>query len=899
MDRAATRHQSQTRLAIADGAMTLSPRTPGDVTWHGDERVVRELYDAGFLTLCSASPHASALASSGTVDRNASGVPDGVTTVKSGPHRSVYRVELPSGVIFLKHFKTSHAWEILRNTLRGTPAAREAHAVQAVAAANIETMTCVAVGCQSRGPLARDSFLASSAIEKAIPLDSVARDPQYASLRTPAFRRELARALGRLCGRLHRAGLVHRDLHPANLLVEVTDDAACMSVPSPIRLKLIDLQGVRPRRKWGIIFRRAARARWDLFGLFNFFQTAGRADRWRFLDAYLREVHADSAATLTSSSSTTVARAEHRSHRQLAGQIEAFCRHALRQEQRRYDKKWQRSNRRLIVADSPSTCCRGLAILGTDQVLELRANPDTLFRADRVRLWLRRTNSVRAAVVDLWAAGTSLRCEVRETSRPLGWRDLLPRFGWSATRRAWEMTHALRRRGVSTPRTLLYLETHSVSRVREILVVERSGRSVTPATFLTQQFPGLSLRQREAWINTHVRLLAGELARMRDFSLVHQRLSAADLLVNVDAGECCIQVGGADRIVRRRFLRQHSVERMLGQLEASLSAFPELRLTHRLRFLKKYRGDRFASEWKSLWRAIAASRPRMDSLSTLATASGNPLGQTARAAALLIAVVLAFTGCQSVERPIGLPVKYEVKCERDQLLVLSNFKLQKDHELIRELTTLREQEAKVLDLPLQRDPVVIYLFNNETEYRKYMAVTYPKLPPRSAYFVGSATELAVYTHWGQSVREDLRHEYTHGLLHSAMKRVPLWLDEGLAEYFEIPGSQPGGINREYATKLSMLLAQGWQPDLKRLENFDDNAAMRRSDYQEAWAWVHFMMHGPPEAKRTLLAYLNDLRTNSDPKPISRRLAKDCPDFQERSMSYMARLAPERQVADAL
>jgi Lipopolysaccharide kinase (Kdo/WaaP) family len=899
MDRAATRHKSQTRLALGDGEVTPCPRAPSDVTWRGDERVVHELYDRGFLSLCSLSPQPSALGPRDRADQLvASGVPDGVTIVKSGPHRSVYRIELSSGIVFLKHFKTSHAWEILRNTLRGTPAAREAHAAQAVAAANIETMTCVAVGCQSRGPLARDSFLASSAIENVIPLDSLARDPARASLRTPAFRRELARALGRLCGRLHRAGLVHRDLHPGNLLVEVTDAAAGMIVPLPIRLKLIDLQGVRPRRNWGVVFRRGARARWDLFGLFNFFQMAGRADRWRFLDAYLSEVHTDSPATLVSDPSA-IGRAEHCSRRKLATQIEAFCRNALRREQLRYDKKWQRSNRRLIVADSPGIRCRSLAILGTDQVLELRANPDTLFRPDRVRLWLRRTNSVRAAVIDLWAAGTAVRCEVRETTRPLGWRDLLPRLGWSATRRAWEMTHALRRRGVSTPRTLLYLETRSVSRVREILVVERSGRSVTPATFLAQQFPGLSPRQQEAWINANARLLAGELARMREFSLVHQRLSAADFLVNVDAGDCSVQIGGADRIVRRRFLPQCSVDRMLGQLEASLSAFPELRLAHRLRFLKKYRGDRFAAEWKSLWRAIATSRPHTNSLNTLGPASGNPLGRTVRAAALLIAVVLAFTGCQAVDRPIGLPVKYEVKCERDQLLVLSNFKLQKDHELIRELTTLREQEAKVLDLPLQRDPVVIYLFNNETEYRKYMAVTYPKLPPRSAYFVGSATELAVYTHWGQSVREDLRHEYTHGLLHSAMKRVPLWLDEGLAEYFEIPGSQPGGINREYATKLSVLLAQGWQPNLKRLENFDDNAQMRRSDYQEAWAWVHFMMHGPPEAKRVLLAYLNDLRTNSDPKPISRRLAKDCPDFQERSMSYMARLAPEKQVADAL
>jgi hypothetical protein len=47
-----------------------------------------------------------------------------------------------------------------------------------------------------------------------------------------------------------------------------------------------------------------------------------------------------------------------------------------------------------------------------------------------------------------------------------------------------------------------------------------------------------------------------------------------------------------------------------------------------------------------------------------------------------------------------------------------------------------------------------------------------------------------------------------------------------------------------------------------------------------------------------LSYLADLRKNPDPKAISKRLALECPDFQERSMSYMARLATERQVAKA-
>jgi tRNA A-37 threonylcarbamoyl transferase component Bud32 len=886
MDRAATRHQFQTRLSAADGAGTPSPLQIGDIAWRSDGQTVRELHEHAPGLLARAKPTDRLGANEAAGDR--------VSVIKSGSHRSVFRIELPSGAVFLKHFKTSKLFDRLRNALVGTPAEREARAARRVAAAGIETIACAAVGVETRGLIAGDSFLVSHAIADVAPLDEVVRDPASTARRTPGFRRELARALGRICGQLHRAGLVHRDLHPANLLARMNSDS---NREIQIRLTLIDLQGVRARRTRGFVFRRGARARWDLFGLFNFFRDATRADRCRFLHAYLREAGALHAGAGWIRGVVDVSREQHSSRTLLARQLETFCRNAARREQLRYDKKWQRSNRRLIVADSKGACCRGLAILGADQVLELRGNSEALFRPDRVRLWLRRTPQERTAIVDLWAAGEIVRCEARETTRALGWRDVLPRFRWSPARHAWEMSHALRRRGISTPRSLLYLETRSMSQVREVLVGERSGRHVSLANFLAHYFVNLSAEEKEAWIQRTARALAAELARMHEFSLVHSRISAADVGVVVNAGVCGVQIGGVDRVVRKRALTSPIVMNLLGQLHASVATFPELRRSHVLRFLKKYLGGRFAAEWKPTWRSIAA-QPQVERTPTRLP-SNTLRRRPARAAGLLLAAMFAFCGCQAIERPVTLPVKYEVKCKGEQLLILSNFKLKEDHELIRELTTLREQEATILALPLQRDPVVIYLFSNEPEYRKYMAVTYPKLPPRSAYFVGTPTELAVYTHWGQSVREDLRHEYTHGLLHSAMKRVPLWLDEGLAEYFEISGPQPGGINREYATKLSKLLAQGWQPDLKRLERLGDDAQMRRSDYQESWAWVHFMLHGSPETKRVLLAYLKDLRTIPDPKPISRRLAAECPDFQERSMAYMGRLATERQVAEAL
>ena len=38
---------------------------------------------------------------------------------------------------------------------------------------------------------------------------------------------------------------------------------------------------------------------------------------------------------------------------------------------------------------------------------------------------------------------------------------------------------------------------------------------------------------------------------------------------------------------------------------------------------------------------------------------------------------------------------------------------------------------------------------------------------------------------GPDFEIDLRHEATHALLHGSLPMVPLWLDEGLAKYFEV------------------------------------------------------------------------------------------------------------------
>ncbi|MFN7806312.1 MAG: DUF1570 domain-containing protein [Planctomycetaceae bacterium] len=238
---------------------------------------------------------------------------------------------------------------------------------------------------------------------------------------------------------------------------------------------------------------------------------------------------------------------------------------------------------------------------------------------------------------------------------------------------------------------------------------------------------------------------------------------------------------------------------------------------------------------------------------------------------------------------IGLPQSHTLKAE--QLQLYSDIKIEKEHPVIQDLQRLRLQMAETLDLPLGTKPVVVYLFSNELEYKQYLDTKFPGFPKRRAYFIETAgKDLSVYTWWGDQIGEDLRHEYTHGLLHASLTNVPLWLDEGLAEYFEVGGSIPGQINNEHAQLLASDVQRGaWRPDLARLEYLEEVQDMARADYREAWAWVHFMMHSSPDTRQVLLEYLQELRTNPNPGPLRDRLVAVAPQIDQRMLGYVASL----------
>lgn len=270
-----------------------------------------------------------------------------------------------------------------------------------------------------------------------------------------------------------------------------------------------------------------------------------------------------------------------------------------------------------------------------------------------------------------------------------------------------------------------------------------------------------------------------------------------------------------------------------------------------------------------------------------------------RSTLLLLATVLATAhGCRGLPQLAPLPTSHQVPVQ--QLVFHSDFDLPSDHRLVRELTMEREDVCRVLDLSSSDEPIHVYLFRDAGAYGEYLARHFPGVPSRRAFFVETDTELAVFAHWSDRVAEDLRHEVAHGYLHAGVSNLPLWLDEGLAEYFEVPRGH-GGLNQPHLDLLRDLMEHnGWQPDMERLEGLTSAQQMEQPDYAEAWAWVYFLLESEPGTERgrsrraLLLSYLRELREEGSTGPLSERLAAQQDEPQRTLAEFLATLPDDQR-----
>jgi hypothetical protein len=214
----------------------------------------------------------------------------------------------------------------------------------------------------------------------------------------------------------------------------------------------------------------------------------------------------------------------------------------------------------------------------------------------------------------------------------------------------------------------------------------------------------------------------------------------------------------------------------------------------------------------------------------------------------------------------------------------ADFRLDEFEGLWREMAELQQDLTLKLRVPPADEPIHLFLFSNKATYKEYLRLHFPQVPFRRALYIKNRGPGMVFAYQSTDFETDVRHESTHALLHAALPLVPLWLDEGLAEYFETARTHRV-YDSPHLSRIRWAARFAQVPDIGQLEGISDLADMGVNEYREAWAWVHFMLHGPAESHEELVSFLAAINARTPPGRLGQRLQNKMPDLNERFLDH--------------
>ena len=188
----------------------------------------------------------------------------------------------------------------------------------------------------------------------------------------------------------------------------------------------------------------------------------------------------------------------------------------------------------------------------------------------------------------------------------------------------------------------------------------------------------------------------------------------------------------------------------------------------------------------------------------------------------------------SVER---IPFDVNIREVGEPLPPLVQYRLREDANKVHRLFNDLLGEERMARVNLN-----VVIFDRLDDFIGYRTKVAPLANTESGFYDHRTTTAAVM-HYGdhERTRRVVRHETTHLLLHAIVGRVPVWLNEGLAEYVENgPVSiAPGPIDEDR---------------LRSLTRWTFYAGESGKNYQAARAYVTRIMK-TPHKRRELAEYL--------------------------------------------
>jgi len=167
-------------------------------------------------------------------------------------------------------------------------------------------------------------------------------------------------------------------------------------------------------------------------------------------------------------------------------------------------------------------------------------------------------------------------------------------------------------------------------------------------------------------------------------------------------------------------------------------------------------------------------------------------------------------------------------------------------------------------------PTSVYVFKRDRDLEPYKLDDSGKPRELAGYFMERPFRkyIAIDASAGGTPRRTIYHEYVHSLLHQTFESLPLWLDEGLAEYYstfeyvdstrraEIGHPVPGHLR--YLARNRLLPLEELFETTHRSRNYNEGSRAGVF-YAQSWMLVHYMVSDEERHKRfgTFLTALRD------------------------------------------
>ena len=510
--------------------------------------------------------------------------------VKKGPHRVVYRVELPEGPVYVKHYLVPGLRAKVRQWFRRGKGRNEWRRTRYLHAIGIPTVTPIALGEQRKGKLLFENYLVTPEIPGSVPLDEFVehRLPEWPARRRTRMRQELAESLAVLTAKLHDAGFVHQDFHPGNILVRIGDDDR----PS---LAMIDLDALRvaPHLSWSDAGKNLA--------LLNhyFWLRSDRADRSRFLRHYLSARQSDAPDP-----------------RLFARQIEQATRAWAERLWRRWGRRCLGTNKYFKKFRGDQAWSVAARSLDRSEVRSLLADPDAPFRREGTVI-LKDSRTTTVAETTMMVDGLPARVIYKRFNRKKWLDPLLTWFRPSRAWQSWQAAQHLVSRALPTPANLAF-----IARLRPFwrdplfwylphetyLVTIKAEPAVVLGSYVRNIMPSLDPDVRRVCTRRLTLSLARLLRTLHERSLSDRDLKTANIMILGDPMADAPELSIIDLVGVRLAhpLPHHRRVQNLARLSLSLENVPGRTRSDSLRFLRTYLpwGLSPHNDWKGLWRDV-------------------------------------------------------------------------------------------------------------------------------------------------------------------------------------------------------------------------------------------------------------------------------------------------------